>query len=75
MERDRICISIEVFLRGLEKGGADRLKRAMNGGEICLTFGRYSSRATNEDIALLRLAMSMRDDLQHGAALRRVLEE
>lgn len=72
--RDPVCSCIENCLCEFAQRTPDRLKRRIEGAEVHLSFGGYSCRAINYDIALVRLAMAMLDDGRYGDVIRRALD-
>jgi hypothetical protein len=72
--RDPVAVSIEAYLRDLDANGGDSFNWRNVGRQIELSFGTWTARAEQYDIALVRLASAMLDDLRFGPGLMEILE-
>jgi hypothetical protein len=73
--RDPIATSIETFLKELETKGEGILERVESRGQARLSFGEAIVEAETYDIALVRLANVMLDDVRYTQALTLALRE
>jgi len=73
--RDPIATSIEKFLEKLEINGEGNLERAESGGRVRLSFRGTIVEGETYDIALVRLANEMLNDVRYTPALTLALCE
>jgi hypothetical protein len=71
--RDPVCELIESMLRRLEKNGMGRFEISQGEGGIQVSFSGMKASAVNLDIALVRLAKTMMDDVMYQATLMETL--
>jgi hypothetical protein len=70
---DPVCACIENCLNDLDRSGVGRLQRHAEGSEVRVSFGSHSASSVSYEVALVRLAMAMLDDVQYARVMRSAL--
>ena len=72
-ERDPVAIAIERLLFEMQTNGVASIRKTTEGELIVLHFGEVQGEGPTLDIALVRLASSMMDDVRYTKLLMEAL--